>query len=121
MKELHGLIVRGSGQAEKSFGLPTANLILSEQDITPGVYATQARLDNTVYPALTFIGRAHLLEGKPWRCETHIFGASGDLVGKELHVTIVKKIRDPLEFTSEQQASDIIASDIKAARHYLKL
>ena len=117
---IRGTIQKGSGQATKVFSLPTANLSLDVLDaqVEPGVYAVRAYVDGAQYQGLTFLGQAHLLPGKPWRLETHFFDQSGDFVGKELKLELLKLLRAPQTFTSPSQAAMIVQQDVAAARAF---
>ncbi|MBI4121709.1 MAG: riboflavin kinase [Parcubacteria group bacterium] len=118
---LTGLVEQGSGQAGKLFGLPTANMASNGLDkaVRPGVYASRATVAGQTFPALTFIGHAELLEGKPWRVETHLFDYAGeDLLGQTLSLDLLTHLRDPIAFTSVEQAKEIIEGDVRKAREY---
>lgn len=122
MKTFVGIVEKGSGQAGKLFGLPTANIAMAQAptDIAPGVYVSRATIQDHIYPALTFIGQAHLLPGKPWRLETHLFGASGDFTGAQLSIQLLHQQRPSIAFSSPEQASDVIKQDIADAHAYFK-
>ncbi len=122
MKTFAGIVKKGSGQAGKLFDLPTANIAIDDfpPDIAPGVYVSRATMQGQTYPAITFIGQAHLLPGKPWRLETHLFGASGDFTGEQLSVQLVHHQRPAIAFTSAEQANDVIQQDVIDAQTYFK-
>ncbi len=122
MKTFAGIVEKGSGQAGKLFGLPTANIAMTQAptDIAPGVYVSHATMLGQTYQAITFIGQAHLLPGKPWRLETHLFGTSGDFTGEQLSVQLVHHQRPSIVFSSPEQASMVIKQDIADAQAYFK-
>lgn len=122
MKTFTGIVEKGSGQAGKQFELPTANIAIDDlpTGIAPGVYVSRATLDGHSYQAMTFIGQAYLLPGKPWRLETHLFGANGDFVGEHLSIQLLHRQRPPITFTSAEQANDVIQQDIIDAQAYFK-
>lgn len=122
MKTFTGIVKKGSGQAGKLFDLPTANIAMDNipADMAPGVYVSRATLDGHSYQAMTFIGQAYLLPSKPWRLETHLFGASGDFTGEQLSVQLVHHQRPAIAFTSAEQANDVIQQDVIDAQTYFK-
>ncbi len=123
MKTLTGIIQKGSGQAGRVFALPTANIALPtlDADLKAGVYASRSTVDGTsTFNSITFIGQANLLEGKPWRCETHFFDISRDFVGKPLSIELLSLLREAIPFTSEKQAASMISKDIENARNFFK-
>ena len=122
MKTFTGIVEKGSGQAGKLFGLPTANIAMDKvpTDIIPGVYISRATMQGQTYPAITFIGQAHLLPSKPWRLETHLFGASGDFTGAQLSVQLLHLRRPSIVFSSPEQASEVIKQDVADAQAYFK-
>lgn len=77
-----------------------------------------ATIEGQTHQAITFIGQAHLLDGHPWRCESHLLSTTGNFVGKELAIELLHMIRPSLPFISEAQAHDAIQSDVQAARAY---
>lgn len=114
---LTGLVETGEGQAGGVFNLPTANMDASVADtVKPGVYAAQAFVGSHAFDAITFIGRAELLTGKPWRVETHLFDYQGLLVGQTLTVDLLSHLRDPMVFTSAAQAKEVMVKDLADAR-----
>jgi riboflavin kinase/FMN adenylyltransferase len=116
---LTGVVESGAGQAGAIFQLPTANIAnTSSSDVRPGVYAAKAFLGDRSYQAITFIGRAELLPEKPWRVETHLLNYEGDLVGQTLDVDLLQHLRDPIVFTSTEQAREVMAKDLEEVRSF---
>ena len=120
--QVKGLIIKGIQQASKSFSLPTANLDSPDFKAEPGIYAAIAKLGDESYNGLCFIGKAWLIEGNPERVEIHLFDYQGkDFYGEAVSVILKKKIRDVIEFTSLEQAREVIHSDIKSAKEYFRI
>jgi riboflavin kinase/FMN adenylyltransferase len=116
---LTGVVESGAGQAGAVFSLPTANIAdTSANEVKPGVYAAKATIGGHEYEAVTFIGRAELLPEKPWRVETHLLNYEGDLVGQTLALDLLKHLRDPIVFTSTEQAREVMAKDLEQVRSF---
>ena len=117
--QVKGLIIKGIQQASKSFSLPTANLDSPDFKAAPGIYAAIAKLGDESYNGICFIGKAWLVQSKPNRVEVHLFDYVGkDFYGEAVSVLLKKKIRDVIEFTSKDQAREIINNDIKSVKDY---
>lgn len=108
-----GTVIRGGKRATR-LGFPTANLSL-EDDTTAGIYAAEVEVDGTRYRAITYADQKRKL------LETHLIDADVDLYGKEIAVTLLKKLRDDEVFADEAVARARIAHDVITARRYFKL
>ena len=117
-----GEVVKGGDKADEFFGMPTANIYLAAEKIPNGVYASMAELEGKMYKGVTFIGIAELADGKPLRCETHLFDYQGpDFYGKRLTVTLKKKIRGYLPFaTTEQAITQVNRDKVQALEYFNK-
>jgi len=111
---LCGLVARGRGQG-KQFGVPTANIILSEDKhtIKAGVYGTHAYVNGKKYKAVTNVGTAPTFGENSPVIETHIIDFDGDIYGKTMTVEFVKRIRNIKKFESVTELKEQIQKDCK--------
>ncbi len=105
-----------------SIGFPTANVLLPAEKALPatGVYAAMAGIipGSREYPAVVNIGRRPTVEedGKIIP-EAHIIGYDGgDLYGRQLQLSLVKRIRAEKRFDSLDSLKSAIAADVATAR-----
>ena len=118
MISIIGNVVSGAGQA-REISVPTANLNL-EHLPDSGIYAAKVILEGDTYNATAYIGKSWLLEGAPERVEVHLFDYDGDsFYGKSIQVDLLKKLRDPIEFTTQEQAEEQIKQDLAQAKAFL--
>lgn len=106
-----GVVVGGSARAG-ALGFPTANLPLSESNVS-GIYAARATLGATTYPAVAYADPERGI------LETHLLDFSGNLYGAELSVTLLKKIRERETFSTDTVLQAAIQTDIQEARAIL--
>ena len=117
-----GVVCKGLRRGRR-LGFPTANLELStavEPHLERGVYVGEVRWDGgEEYGALLNIGVRPTFEEGKWTVEAYILDFSGDLYGKEVQVTLLKRLRDERRFDSERALVEQIESDVKQARAFL--
>ncbi len=118
--KIQAKVVKGIGQAGGVFGVETANLDIKQLDAYDGVYAVKAIVDGVSHNAIAFLGKAHLVEGKPWRCEVHILEGKHELYGKEVEIELLEKIRETMVFTQEETASKRIQKDLEVVNEYFR-
>lgn len=104
-------IVQQGNQYGRILGFPTANIPL--EDPTSGVFAAEVRCDAAVYGAVVFANQKHHI------LEAHLLDFDGDLYGKEIHIELLKQLRERVDFNTEGEAKEVIAKDVAAARTYL--
>ena len=103
----------------RTLGFPTANLDIAGLVLPPcGVYAATVRAGGGTHHAVLNIGHRPTLNNPapPLRFEAHILDFTGDLYGREMEVTPIKKLRDEQKFCSLDELKSQIARDIQAAR-----
>ncbi len=106
----------------RTLGFPTINQLF-DKNITPlrrGVYLTKVRLGHSLYSAITNVGVRPTVDGATLCAETHILDFCGDLYGKNVRVEFVDFIRPEKKFSSVEELSAQVLSDIKAARSTVK-
>ena len=106
--------VESGHQVGRTLGFPTANLNIAENKLIPatGVYAVITGLGHGIMN----IGRRPTLNnGTNISVEVHIFDYSGDLYGRELHLSFIERIREERKFASLEELKAQIQEDIKEA------
>lgn len=104
----------------RTIGFPTVNQVLDETMITPsnGVYITTCQVDDVTYPSITNVGVKPTIGDYKKNVETHIFDFDGDLYGKIVKVSFIKKTRDEVKFANVEELRNQIDSDCRRARKY---
>lgn len=101
--QLSGKIIRGNGLGEK-LGFPTANIApVSRTKVIPGrgVYAVGARIGKEERFGMLNIGtRPTVSNDGVQSIEVHIFGVEGDLVGRDIVIRFLRRLRDEKRFDS---------------------
>ena len=102
---LTGTVVKGR-QLGNTIGFPTANLQVNDENkLIPGngVYAVKANfeikgLNEHHLTGMMNIGIRPTVDGTNRVIEVHLFDFNEDIYGKELTVTIIKRLRDEIKF-----------------------
>jgi riboflavin kinase/FMN adenylyltransferase len=96
-----GEVVSGH-QRGRQIGFPTANLKVPENQLIPadGVYAVLVRVEGATHGGMMNIGRRPTFEGAGRAMEVHLFNFSGDLLGKQVWVEFVERVREEKKFGS---------------------
>lgn len=119
---IKGLVVEGRHEGT-GFGFPTANVQVQVPyaSLPDGVYAGYAAVDGQCLPAAinvgyppTFEGRRHLA-----RFEPHILDFSGNLYGRELAVSFIKRLRGPVKFPDVDSLIAAVNGNIEWTRENL--
>ncbi len=114
---LSGEVVPGR-QLGRTIGIPTANLLLPEELVTPrfGVYACKATVDGKEYMAVTNIGTRPTVDGESVTVEPFLLDFSGDLYGKKLQLAFYAFLRPEKKFDSLEALKEQINEDIANCR-----
>lgn len=98
---IKGLVVEGRHEGT-GFGFPTANVEVHAPytSLPDGVYAGYAAVDGQCLPAAINVGYPPTFRGERnlARFEPHILDFSGNLYGRELAVSFIKRLRGPVKF-----------------------
>ena len=118
-----GPVVKGRGLG-RGLGWPTANLRVDGRKFLPGlgVYAAWAWLDGTGerMPAVMNLGPQPTVDpNAPSAVEVHLLDRSLELVGRQLHVEPVSRLRGQVKFSGLEALSKQIGRDADAARALL--
>jgi riboflavin kinase/FMN adenylyltransferase len=107
----------------RRLGFPTANLDTSGLVLPPnGVYAARARIGEALLPAVVNIGVRPTVSpatGAP-RVETHLLDFEDDVLGRELELFPVARLRDEQKFPNLDTLRTQIGQDIAKARQILQ-
>jgi riboflavin kinase/FMN adenylyltransferase len=115
---LSGPVVMGD-QIGRTLGFPTANLDVPNLTLPPhGVYAVHASIDGTQCNGVLNIGLRPTLDSPApqLRVEAHLLDFEGDLYGRDIDLSFIRKLRDEKRFDSLSALQAQIASDIAEAR-----
>lgn len=121
---LSGTVV-GGHHVGRELGFPTAN-IEPENMLkiipAPGVYAVRVRTEGSAEtrPAMMNIGTRPTFGGTEQSLEVHILGFSGDIYGRRISVTFVRKIRAERRFASKEALAGQLRRDAAAAEECLR-
>ena len=132
-KKISGTVISGQGKGRR-LGFPTMNIELTD-GLESGVYAGKVEIcgkkNNTTPPPRLRAGHLPLTEGRGKEedmvysagifvsrdrkiLEAYLIGFEGDLYGKEVEIEIIKKIREAMNFKSEEELKKQIEDDLKA-------
>ena len=112
-----GEVVPGAGRG-RDIGVPTANLLTSNELVPPGgVYATLATIDGVVFPSVTNIGmRPTFGDVTTQVIETHLLNVDRDLYGRTVRLSFVQRMRDERAFPDVDALRAQIDADVRSAR-----
>lgn len=106
-----GIVAGGSAKAH-ALGYPTANISLTDTSVS-GIFAATVRMDGIDYTAVAFADPVRSV------LEAHLFGFSGNLYGKEIVISLVKKIRDTKQFADNESLMAAMKEDAEEAKRIL--
>ena len=114
-------VVHGDARG-RTLDSPTINQFFPEEFVIPayGVYASRTLVDGREYASVTNIGIRPTIANSEKRSETNIIGFEGDLYGKNIEVSLVKKIRDEMKFNSLEELKAQIGIDREKTIEILK-
>jgi riboflavin kinase/FMN adenylyltransferase len=117
---LCGAVVEGEHLGRK-LGFPTANLNI-DGILTPppGVYAADAEIRGEKRRAAVNIGHRPTVHSQDPKLhvEAHLLDFIGDIVGQNLELVFLKKLRDEQKFPSLESLGAQIAKDVAQARSF---
>ena len=113
---LHGKV--GTGQKRgRTLGFPTANLgPLFTFAPGDGVYAVRVARADGVWPGAANIGSNPTFGEQARKVEVHLIGFSGDLLGEDLGVDFLARLRDTRPFGSVKELLAQLRIDVEQAR-----
>lgn len=108
--EIKGVVRKGKGRG-KELGFPTANILLN-RTVSEGVYASIITIDNHLYKAASFVGRAETFGENELQLESYILDFNRDIYGTEITVKLIEKLRESKKFPSVQSLITAIRKDV---------
>lgn len=108
----------------RTLGFPTANIRLDDNDkLLPedGVYAVTANIGERTYGGMLNIGcRPTIGNGTERSIEVHIFGLHADLYAQHLQVSLVKRTRDEVKFSTPDELAKQLHRDAVQIKELLE-
>lgn len=107
----------------RTLGFPTANIVLRRRPPLAGVFAVECELEetHTVLRGVASVGRRPTVrENAAPLLEVHLFDWNGDLYGRHLRVTFLRKLRDEEKYDGLDALRAAIARDADEARDYFR-
>ncbi len=108
--EITGVVRKGKGRG-KELGFPTANILLNHT-ISEGVYAAIVKVENHMYKAASFVGRAETFGENELQLESYILDFNRDIYGTVITVKLLRKLRESKKFSSVQSLVTAIGEDV---------
>jgi riboflavin kinase/FMN adenylyltransferase len=114
---LRGEVVVGDRRG-RSIGFPTANVLPDPAVVVParGVYAGFVHVGKEVRAACTNVGVAPTFARGESRVEAHLLDFEGELYGRVVDVSFVRRIRVERKFSGADELKEQIAHDVEEAR-----
>lgn len=118
-----GNVVHGKGLGH-TVGMPTANIDITNnawaKSITPGVYASLVKVNETVRLAVTNIGTKPTVDDSGrTNLEAHILDFDEDIYGQTIEVTLTHYLRGISKFDSLSAVQQQVSKDIVRTRSLL--
>lgn len=117
---LEGTVIKGEGRGKK-IGFPTANILISQDQIIPatGVYVSRTTNRGMTYNSITNIGHNPTFNNSDdIFIETHLLDFDDFLYGENIEVELFKKVRDEKKFSSVNDLVEQIRKDVENSRNY---
>lgn len=110
-----GRVEKGEGMAT-GLGCPTANIAIEQGVVIPGlgVYVGETSLHGERFPSLICVSDGRT--GYNLKLEVHLLDQNIELLNEQLHVNLLKKLRDIVPYQSEKQMTELIAGDMQDAK-----
>ncbi|MGC8684772.1 MAG: bifunctional riboflavin kinase/FAD synthetase [bacterium] len=119
---IKGRVVTGTHRGTNVLGFPTAN-IETNWELLPqrGVYAVKILLNNESHYGVANIGINPTFGGHELKIEVHILNFNRHIVGENLTVEFLQKIRDEMRFATSDELKQKIIEDIAIAKKIFPL
>mgnify|MGYP006267405639 CR=1 FL=1 len=118
---VEGTVIPGAGRGGKILHVPTANIKTSHELIPgEGVYAVKVKRGKKLLDGAANIGKNPTFGENELGIEVHLFDFSDEIVGEELTVYFIDRIRDERKFPDIGRLHEQILRDIEHSREILK-
>ncbi|HDZ61665.1 MAG TPA: bifunctional riboflavin kinase/FAD synthetase [Nitrospirae bacterium] len=115
-----GLVIEGAKRGKSLLNIPTANItVFNEMLPKDGVYAVMVSIGKRRYKGAANIGHNPTFKDKQFSFEVHILDFDGDLLGRNLSVDFIKRIRDEMRFPGVEELKAQMNKDIENIRQIL--
>jgi riboflavin kinase/FMN adenylyltransferase len=117
---VEGTVIKGKGRGRSILHIPTAN-ISTPVEIAPkeGVYAVKVGMKGSMYDGVANIGKNPTFGNAEVSYEVHVFNFDGDLLGENLRIYFVDRIRGERTFPDPVSLGKQIRDDIGQAKELL--
>ena len=117
---IEGCVIKGEGRGRSLLNIPTAN-ITTPVEIAPkeGVYAVRAGFNNSIFEGVANIGRNPTFGNSDISYEVHLFNFSGNILGKNIRIYFIDRIRSEKFFPAPSSLEAQIRNDIEHAKEIL--
>jgi riboflavin kinase/FMN adenylyltransferase len=114
---LLGEVVEGDHRGV-GLGFPTANLAPPSRRVLPalGIYAAIAEVGGTAYPAGVHVGPVPTFGCEKPTIEAHLLDFEGDLVGRRLRLSFLRRLRGIVRFDNREELARQIGQDLDLVR-----
>ncbi len=119
--QVGGTVIKGKNRGGRLLGYPTANLALIDELVPKkGVYVVKVLVDGTKSDGVTNVGYNPTFGDGALSVETHILNFQDDLLGKQIRIKFIERLRDEKTFHSVEDLVAQIERDIARATLILK-
>jgi riboflavin kinase / FMN adenylyltransferase len=117
---VEGTVIKGKGRGRSILHIPTAN-ISTPVGIAPkeGVYAVKVGMKGSMYAGVANIGKNPTFGNAEVSYEVHVFNFDGDLLGENLRIYFIDRIRGEQTFPDPASLGKQIHDDIESAKELL--
>lgn len=117
---IEGKVIKGKGRGQKILHTPTAN-ITTPVEISPkeGVYAVRIGWKGNIFDGVANIGKNPTFGNVDVSYEVHLFNFSGNLLGENLRIFFIDRIRNEQTFSDTESLEKRIREDIREAGEIL--
>lgn len=117
---IQGTVIKGKGRGGRLLSIPTANIKTSNELIpAEGVYVVRVTVGEGLYGGVMNIGKNPTFGEDSLSLEVHILDFSGNLLGSEITVYFLERLREERRFPDISRLRESIIHDINSARKIL--
>lgn len=119
--QVGGTVIKGKDRGGRLLGFPTANLELIDELVPKrGVYVVRVLVADRKYDGVTNIGYNPTFGDAGLSVETHILDFQENLLGKQIRIKFIERLRDEKTFESVEDLVAQIKRDIARATEILR-